>query len=179
MSNATTETDTRSQASLRDELIAQGLATLDLARDVTLKYLGGIPDEHLTTRACDGGQHALHIMGHLAFADTMLLGVIAPDEAQLPDGFNEAFGKDAEIKDSASDYPPVAAVRQEMTSIREKTRAHYVKLDEAALRMPFEGDMAQFGRNLAHLAQTCGWHEAIHSGQLTQIRRKLDLPLIF
>ncbi|MEL7471708.1 MAG: DinB family protein [Planctomycetota bacterium] len=173
MSNATTE------STLRDELIAQGLATMDLARDVTLKYLDGITDENLTVRPCQGGQHALHIMGHLAFAETMLLSMIAPDQAQLADGFAEAFGMGAVTKDDASDYPPVAAIRQEFTAMREKTREAFQTCDEATLLKPLEGEMAQFGRNVAHLAQTLSWHEAIHAGQLTQIRRKLGLPILF
>lgn len=121
----------------------------------------------------------MHIMGHLAYADTMILGMIAPDEARLPEGFNEAFGQGAVTKDDPADYPPLALVRETMASMREKTRARFAALDEATLLKPFEGEMARFGRNLAHLAQTCAWHEALHSGQLTQIRRTLNLPVLF
>lgn len=65
--------------SLREELIAAGLASLKLARDTTDAMLDGIADEQLTHRVCNSGQHTLHILGHLAFADAMTVDL--DDEA--------------------------------------------------------------------------------------------------
>lgn len=161
---------------LRDELIASGLATLDLARSVTDAMLEGLTDDQLTHRVCPTGQHALHIMGHLVFADAMTLGLDTPDAAALPEGFNEAFGMGATIKDHASDYPPVDQVRAHYAQKRDALKAWFSSLDDAALTAPLEGNWAQFGRNRAHLAQTLAWHEGTHTGQLSQIRRSLGLP---
>jgi len=176
MSNA--PSNATGNVSLRDELVASGLATLNLARQVTLKYLDGIEGDGLVTRACEGGQHALHIMGHLAYADTLLLGEARPELATLPDGFTEAFGQGSVIKDSLSDYPPVAEVLRQFNDMRARSIDLFQSLDEAALLKPLEGHMSQFGRNIAHVAHTMAWHEGVHAGQLTQIRRKLGLPVV-
>ncbi len=163
-------------ASLHEELIAAGLASLKLARDTTDAMLDGLTDNQLTHRACDGGQHALHILGHLAFADAMTVGLDDEAAGTLPEGFSEAFGMGSVIKDHASDYPPIDVIREQFTQKRAAVIAWLEGLDEAKLLAPLEGPWAEFGRNRAHLPHTLAWHEGTHSGQLSQIRRSLGVP---
>ena len=164
-----------STPSLRDELIASGLASLKLARDTTNAMLDGLEGDQLTHRPCTGGQHALHILGHLAFSDAMTVGLDDDAAGTLPDGFKDAFGMGAVIKDTAADYPPVDVIRAQFTQKREAVIAWLEGLDEQPLLAPLDGPWAEFGRNRAHLPHTLAWHEGTHSGQLSQVRRSLGL----
>ena len=49
-------------------------------------------------------------------------------------------------------------------------------LDEEQLMTPLPGDWSRFAPNNVGVLAALAWHEGLHAGQLSAVRRELGLP---
>ena len=156
-----------------------GKATLDLARGSTLKLIDGIPQDKLTFQPVPKTNHALWILGHCAVSDEHFPKAMGSEATILDASWSELFGMGSTPVDDPRKYPTLDEITGGMERAREALLEWFGSMDETKLLSPLPDDWKMFGPNFAGLMNSIAWHEAIHTGQLSAIRRALDLPNAF
>ena len=114
----------------------------------------------------------------MAYADNYFAGTLGGQDTEWPEGWDELFGMGSEPKPDASAYPPIAEVR----AILEKNRTLLLEwlggLSEDDLEKPLPEGLAGFAPNFGALIGSLAVHEAMHVGQITLIRKALQLPRV-
>jgi uncharacterized damage-inducible protein DinB len=156
-----------------------GRAALEVARTTTIAYCEDIPDDQFLHRPAAGCNHAAWILGHLAYADSMICAGISGGAHSAPRGFKPLFGIGSTPGDDASVYPSPAELRTVLQTTRQALLAWFQGMDDVQLASPLPNDWEGFAPSYASLMTKCAWHEGVHSGQLTVIRKTLGLPSKF
>ncbi len=153
-----------------------GLRGLRFARTATLGLLKDIPEDKFLLQPAPKANHVLWILGHLAWTDDYFLQELAEQKSALPDDWSARFGMKSEPSPDRSRYPDVETVRTHLHARREAWLAWYGQRSPAELATPFTGELAGFAPNLGGLAHSLAWHEGLHGGQITVVRKALGLP---
>lgn len=122
-----------------------------------------------------GANHALWFAGHMAVNDNFFLSLIAPEKVSNNDGYGALFGVGSQPTNDPTDYPPPEEV---LAYMRDRRRALLEVFDSQT-----EDDLAQktadgapdFLSDVGTVYQTAVWHEGLHSGQLSMVRRALGI----
>ncbi|MBL8880975.1 MAG: DinB family protein, partial [Phycisphaerales bacterium] len=75
----------------------------------------------------------------------------------------------------AGRYPSFSAMKDHLASRRIALIAWFRSLDDARLASKLGGDMDWFARSIGHLPGSIACHENMHAGQLTVVRKALNL----
>ena len=157
-----------------------GKATLDLSRGSTLKMIEGIPQDKLTFQPVPKTNHVLWILGHCAVSDAYFANTMGAENAvKFDEKWSELFGMGSTPVDDPTKYPSLEELTDAMSRARESLLGWFGSMDEEKLHSALPEDWKMFGPNFAGLMNSIAWHEAIHTGQLSCIRRALDLPAAF
>ncbi|MEO1584835.1 MAG: DinB family protein [Planctomycetota bacterium] len=159
-------------------LLETGLFALDFARKATMGFLDGLEGDAFCTLFAPGGGNAAYIAGHIAYTDDMTLQMLAGQPAVLTADEQPLFGGGAAPSPNPEIYPPREAIIEKMTTLRASLVEYFSSLSDAELVAPVEGPLAQFGDTRSKLMASIAWHEGMHAGQLTVIRRQLDMPRV-
>ncbi len=160
---------------MSQELLESGLRALEFSRRNLLALLEDIPDDKLCHQPVAGGNHALWIMGHLTQTDEWFPRGFGGYESRLPAQWNELFGMGSKPVGDVSAYPPVAEIREAMNSRRQEMIGWFKSMPPEKLLEPLGGDWEMFAPNHVGLAQSIAWHEGMHTGQLTVVRKSLGI----
>ena len=153
---------------LRHQLVA--------ARDYSEQALTAfITAEQWVHQIHEGANHALWFAGHMAVNDNFFLSLIAPEQVQHKEGYAAMFGVGSHPTNNPADYPPPTEV---LVYMRDRRTALLNKFDSQT-----EEDLAQktadgapdFLADIGTVYQTAVWHEGLHSGQLSMVRRSLGI----
>ncbi|MEO0513349.1 MAG: DinB family protein [Planctomycetota bacterium] len=156
-----------------------GLFVLEFGRRASEGFLGGLEGAAFFKLFAEGGGNAAYAAGHIAFTDDSVLTMIAGQESELTEAEKTLFGGGATPSEQPSDYPSRQRILELFAERREKLLAYFRGLGDDELTAAVEGPMAQFGDTRAKLMASLAWHEAMHAGQLTVIRRQQGLPRVF
>ena len=129
--------------------------------------------EEWTRQLHEGGNHAVWFVGHMGTTDNFMISILDPGLAEEKEGFAGSFGMGSEPSSEITDYPPVEELLSFMTSRREVFLEILDGLDEEALDRETPEGTPGFMPDYASVFETAIWHEALHSGQLSMIRRAL------
>ena len=154
------------------------LHTLEFGRGVFLKLLDSIPAKNLTTPAVPGGNHALWIAGHIAWTDDYFV-VSLGGAPGLPEAWAGHFGMGSAPRDDPASYPPLAEVKRVLAERRGAFVAILKGMDDAKLASPSPPALAFTGPRHSMIPGSAAWHEGMHAGQLTVVRRALGLDPLF
>jgi len=124
-------------------------------------------------QVCDQSNHALWFVGHIANTDNFFVSLLAPERAATKQGFQETFGMGSSPTPDLSAYPPVEEVRSYMDDRRETLLSILDGLNEEDMARKTPEGAPDFLSDFGQVFETAIWHEAIHTGQLTMIRRSL------
>ncbi len=160
-------------------LLDTGLFVMGFARQATNGFLNGIEGDAFVRTFAEGGGNAAYIAGHIAFTDDATLKMLAGKAGVLSESEQKLFGGGAAPTENTADYPPQAELIAKMNALRDDLVAYFSSLSDDELTAPVEGDLAQFGDTRAKLMTSIAWHEGMHAGQLTVLRRQLGLPRVF
>ncbi len=123
--------------------------------------------------------HALWFVGHMASVDNFAISVLAPDKAGEPAEFRELFGMGSQPTDDPTKYPSPETMLHHMRDRRATLLDVVGQLSEADLERPMPKGAPAFLSDFASLLEMMSWHEGIHAGQLTVVRRALGHKPIF
>lgn len=152
-----------------------GLAALTFARQATLGFLEDFPKDKLCHQLTPGGNHASWIVGHLANTDNEFLVNLGGKNSKCPETWGKLFGMGSKPVGDAGAYPSFDDLRQAVHERREELTAWFNSMTDDQLAAPLPQDYEMFAPNFCGLASSLAWHEGLHAGQLTMIRRDIGL----
>jgi uncharacterized damage-inducible protein DinB len=155
--------------------LESGLAALKFSRNNTLAFFEDIPADQLCHSPVSGGNHALWILGHLAQTDDFFLNALGGEPAALPEEYASLFGMGSTPVTDPSAYPSVDDIKTAMAAQRERMVSWFSGMSAERLDAPLQGDFSRFATSHANLMSSLAWHEGLHAGQLTMIRRSVKL----
>jgi len=156
---------------LRDQI----LTAYDWTQTQLQKVFDAIPREQYLHQPFPGANHAMWTMGHLATVDQFFLKSVAGRDAGLFERYSTIFFAKSTPSPNAETYPPIDAVREYFDSSRKAFRTWIESLDDERLAAPLPAEQQRFAQNLAGLLLRLLWHEGMHYGQLTVLRKSLGL----
>lgn len=147
---------------------------LVFSREFTERLLGDLesPDQWLTPPV-EGTNHALWIAGHLAVADDAFTGMMDPARSERRDNYRTWFGRGSQPSYETDHYD---SPDQIMAYLRERRQALLLVLDElpdADFTRATPDTAPPFMYDYGSVFHMAAWHESLHTGQLTLIRRRL------
>ncbi len=156
-----------------------GIATLNFARHMTMRLLDAIPDEHWFHAPLAAGNTAAWIAGHLAWEDDDCLEHLVEGRgSRLGASWSERFAQGTTPSVIAADYPTIAEIRTALATLREELSGFFTASADR-LADPLPDGLHGFARDMAALMPFLACHEMIHVGQLTVIRKSLNLAPVF
>lgn len=160
-------------------LFESGIAALGFARKATLGFFEDIPDNKVCHQPIPGANHALWILGHLACTDEFFLNKVGGKPFNRFEKWNGIFFMKSTPTPNVSDYPPVSEVKQVLDENRQRLLQWVDSMKEADALLALPEDLKTFAPNRAALLSTMAWHEGLHAGQLTVIRKSLGIGAKF
>lgn len=152
-----------------------GLNALRFSRDVTFGLLEDIPADKLCHQPIPGANHAVWVLGHMANTDDSFLSALGARPAKFPESWGKLFGQGSTATPNASDYPSLDELKENMNIRREELTAWFSGLDDDKLAAPLPENLQHFASNHAALLSSIAWHEGLHAGQLTIVRKSLGI----
>lgn len=159
---------------LRDQI----LSAFEWTQTQLQNEFDGIPADKFLHQPFPGANHALWTMGHLATVDQFFLMNFAGRDPVTFEKHKTTFFAKSQPSPNAADYPPMDAVREYFQESRKAFRAWLESLDDATLSAPLPPEKQRFATTLGNLLARLVWHEGMHYGQLTVIRKSLGLAPI-
>lgn len=156
--------------SLKERLQRQ----LESARQLSQRLLADFHSpEQWTHQVYDGGNHALWFAGHMANTDNFLISLVAPQRAIEKNGFGAAFGMGSRPSGDLADYPPIEEVLATMHERRATLLEVLAGFSDEDLARPTPAGAPDFLSDFGSVFELAVWHEGLHSGQLSMVRRSL------
>ncbi len=156
-------------------VLENGISALNFARKWTLEWLSDVPQDKLTHQPCAAGNHALWIAGHIAYADDVFMSNVGKKPARCSDSWVKLFGMGSKPQADAGAYPSLDEVTNALADNREGLLAWFGSMSAEELAKPLPDDFKTFAANQGMLMTTIAWHEGLHAGQLTVVRKSLGL----
>lgn len=120
--------------------------------------------------------HALWFVGHMGHSDNFFISLLDPARAHEPRKFIECFGMGSQPAADAAQYPAAAEVMDYMRERRSVLLDLLDHLQDADLEQSTPPGAPDFLRDKAAVFEMAIWHEGLHSGQLSVVRRALGFP---
>jgi len=156
------------------------IATLNHARNQTLKLVADLSDEQLVRQPAPNTNHPAWVLGHLLQVEHTFLNLLVPTATAplITDAWKATYGGGSTPSADRSLYQPKAFYLEKLAALRtqiiEKLRTMSVAdLDKPN---PFEARRERFPTVGHQLLLYGTWHEAYHAGQLSTWRRVQGLP---
>ncbi len=156
---------------LRNQL----LAAFDWTDKAVEDLFAGIPAEEFLHQPCAGANHALWTLGHLATVNQYFLKTLAGRDGTLFEKYKELFFAKSQPKPDAASYPPLDVLREYFKTSRVAFRSWVESLSDEQLTGPAPEEFQKFAPTLGNILMRLLWHEGMHYGQLTVIRKSLGL----
>ncbi len=160
---------------MSDVLRTQLLNAFEYTDKVVDELFAGIPDDKYLYQPCPGGNHALWTLGHLATVTQYFLANLAGHDNGLAEKYREMFFAKSVPSPDASSYPPLEVIRDYYKTSRAAFRSWVESLTDAQLTAPPPEKFSKFAPTLGNVLMRLLWHEGMHYGQLTVIRKSLGL----
>ena len=157
------------------QLLEAGLTTMEFARGNTFSFIEEVPEDKWCHQPIPDCNHTAWIVGHLAATDDYFLSTLSGRPSCLPERFKELFAMGSKPVGDSSAYPSPSELKAKLSGCREDLVAWLKSLDETKLLSPLPGDLANFAPSHAALCPVLAWHEGLHGGQLTMIRKALGI----
>ncbi len=160
---------------MSNPVLENGIAALNFARQATLALLEDVPEDKLTHQPCAAANHALWITGHLAHADDYFLTAAGHKPARCPQSWGKLFGMGSTPQTGAGVYPPLSELKEALSNNREALLGWFGAMSADELAKPISDDFKVFAASYGMLMTSSAWHEGMHAGQLTVVRKSLGI----
>ena len=147
---------------------------LEAARAFTSRILEDFRrPQDWVAQVCNQSNHALWFVGHMATTDNFFISLLAPEKAEPRAHYQELFALGSTPSPNLEDYPPVDEVRAYMDERRQTLLQILDRLSDAEMATKTPEGTPDFLADYGQVFETAIWHEGLHSGQLTMVRRSL------
>jgi uncharacterized damage-inducible protein DinB len=156
---------------LRNQL----LSAIDWTDKAVEDLFDAIPADHYVHQPCPGANHALWTLGHLATVNQYFLKSLAGHDGALFEQHKAMFFAKSQPNPDAASYPPIGVIRDYFKTSRAAYRSWVESLTDEQLTGPPPEEFKKFAPTLGNILMRLLWHEGMHYGQLTVIRKSLGL----
>ena len=160
---------------MSNKLVEGGLTVMAFSRKALLGMLEDVPEEQWAHQPIPHANHAAWITGHLAHTDNFFLTAVAGRTTKIPGEWDELFGMGSVPTPELKRYPAPADLRDFLGSLRADLVAWFQSLDERTAQAPLPEELRMFAPSKGALANSIAWHEGMHTGQLTVVRKSLGI----
>ena len=156
------------------ETIQRLIVSLEGARNFTEGLLADFKTpEQWTHQLFPGANHPLWIVGHLSYVDNSYLRRVGSPSAVRKPAYSDLFAKGVKVSGNPGDYPPPEEVLEFARDRRKFLLEDIAGRSEADLAQPLPEGFPPFLPDYGQLYAFLAWHEGMHAGQITVIRRSL------
>ena len=154
---------------------------LKLGQERIHNLLQGIEGHELTTPISGGGNHALWIVGHLAWAEGSLIGKFVRGESNPLESWTPLFGIGSKPEPDAGKYPALCELISHWNRLCAATMDLLSSLQDADLDRPSKAppERAAIFGTIGHCLAMIGNHQSFHAGQIADARRAAGLKPVF
>lgn len=149
------------------------VAQLNWSREFVLGQARDLDGGNVVHQLFEGANHCLWILGHLAVVENTFIAQIDESRKAELAGYWEKFGIGSTPVSDAGQYP----TKDELLDVLAERRAALLELIDGLgdddLGRATSGPVAGVAPTLGELLRLAGWHEGMHAGQLTMVRRSL------
>jgi hypothetical protein len=149
-------------------------AVLVMSRKQFDRLLAGFPEDKATYQPTPAVNHATWIVGHVAHTEDWVGGALDGGPSALPADYEALFAYGSKMK-SPGEYPPLAEVTKHLRAARDRLLAGL----RAATEEKLAEHVPELDSDLMDVVLLGAFHEGWHCGQLSIIRRSLNLPSIY
>jgi hypothetical protein len=135
--------------------------------------------EDWTHQIAPGTNHALWFAGHMATADNFFVGMIDPSKKRDLDDWDKHFGMGSKPTSDPDIYPPVAEILDVMRERRTVLLEILGKMSDADLDKSTPPGTPEFCPDYSSIFEMATWHEGLHAGQISMVRRALGHKPVF
>lgn len=160
---------------MTQSLLDTGLHALEFSRGALLALAEDIPPDKWCHQPAPGLNHALWVLGHVAWADDFFLGALDGQPTKLGERWSREFGMKSTPRPSLAEYPSVAEVKAGLAAARDRLRSWFQSMNAAKLATALPQDFLNFAPKFGALMFSIAWHEGLHTGQLTVCRKSMGL----
>lgn len=160
---------------MSSQLVESGLTVLAFSRKTLLGMLEDVPEHQWVHQPIPHANHAAWIAGHLAHTDHYFLTAVAGQPASIPAEWDELFGMGSAPTADAARYPSPTELRDYLGSLRQTLQAWFAGLDERDANASLPEELRMFAPTVGALTHSLAWHEGLHTGQLTVVRKSLGI----
>ena len=154
-------------------------SSANLSMMVLKSYISDLDDADLMRRPGPGCNHLAWQLGHLIASEVQLLSMVAPGkEADLPDGFAEAHGKDQCSNDDPANFHDKQTYIDLYDQVRGSTFAALDAASDADLDQESPEHFRQFCPTVGDMYTLIATHPMMHAGQFVVVRRELGKPIL-
>lgn len=154
------------------------IQSLRSARELTHALLNGMNDEQASHQLFENDHTVVWNLGHLAWSNAWIAGLLDGEPLHLPDVYAECFGYQSEPNTTAA-YPSFADVRTAADTTMDRLIAAVEHASDEKLASAPPDDLGGFASDLLDAASKMAWHEGWHAGQISSIRRAVGLGPAF
>ncbi len=155
------------------------LSQLDTSDQILNAYLGDLSDAELKQRPAPGLNPVAWQIGHLISSERGMIEPLKPGSCPaLPEGFDEAHGKEAAKVDDTSKYLRWSEYRSLWDAQRAATKAVLAGLSEEGLKAAPPNTFGGMCPTVGHVISFTGGHVQMHVGQFVPLRRKAGKPIV-
>lgn len=156
---------------------------MDHIRDVLIRMIDATPEEHWMHRPGGSGNHVMWTLGHLAWADDLVIASLGIDGGDgIPGGHDDWASRFAWKTGADPDrdrYPSRDTLLTALEDRRTRIRTWFTALPSERLDETPPDALDGWFPCLGMLPAAIAAHEAMHVGQFQVIRRELDLAPVF
>jgi uncharacterized damage-inducible protein DinB len=160
---------------MSDVLRNQLLAAFDWTDKAVEDLFTAVPADQFLHQPCPGANHALWTLGHLATVNQYFLKTLAGRDGALFEKYKAMFFAKSQPSPDGANYPPIDVLRDYFQSSRAAFRGWVQSLSDEQLAGPPPEEFKKFAPTLGNVLMRLLWHEGMHYGQLTVIRKSLGL----
>ena len=123
--------------------------------------------------------HTMGPVGHMGTTDNFMLSLLRPDLCDTNEEYAGLFGLGSQPAGNLAEYPTVESVLAFMAERRERLIQALEEMTDEQLAEATPQGAPEFMPDNASVFETAVWHEGLHSGQLSLLRRSLGFdPLV-
>ena len=157
--------------------------SMTASKEMSLALINDLKDEPLAQPTINGGNHAIWILGHLAYMESVMIHqmIKGKDTCTLAH-HKEIFDAEGDPSTDPSLYPSFDQLFNDYDTARTETNAYLDSMSEADLQRPALGCPEEWKPHFGTVAQCLDFiahHPSLHFGQLADIRKSLGRQRIF
>jgi len=151
--------------------------SMTASREMSLLLINDLRDEPVAQPTIAGGNHAIWILGHLAYMESVMIHQMIGGKETCPLGsYKELFDADGDPSTNAASYPEIDELLSKYEDARTDTIAYIQSCTEESIDHPALGcpeEWKPFFGTIAQCLDFIAHHPSLHFGQLADIRRSL------